>query len=34
MDRRAAFEAGVRWELRVARALGHTLSWKLDPLQA
>jgi hypothetical protein len=33
MDKRAAHDAGIRWELQVARALGHSLSWKLDPLQ-
>jgi hypothetical protein len=33
MDKRAAHDAGIRWELHIARALGHTLSWKLDPLQ-
>ena len=33
-DKSAAYDAGIRWELHVARALGHTLSWKLDPLQS
>jgi hypothetical protein len=33
IDKRSAHDAGIRWELHVARALGHTLSWRLDPLQ-
>ena len=31
-DRRKAYEAGMRWELKVTRAVGQTLAWSLDPL--
>jgi hypothetical protein len=33
MDRSHAYAAGIRWKLLVARALGQTWSWSLDPLQ-
>jgi hypothetical protein len=33
-ERRSAFEAGIRWELRIERSLGESLTWSLEPLQA
>ena len=33
-DRRAAHAGGIRWELRVARSLGQSLTWSLDPVHA
>jgi hypothetical protein len=31
-DRRPAYDAGIRWELRVARSAAGDLEWSLDPL--
>lgn len=31
-DRRPAYEAGIRWELHIARAEGGSLEWTLEPL--
>ena len=31
-DRRAAYDAGVRWELRAERQPGDHLEWSLEPL--
>lgn len=31
-DRRPAYDAGIRWELRIARLEGNRLEWTLDPL--
>jgi MshEN domain len=33
-DRRPAYDAGVRWELHVAKGEGGLLDWSLEPLQA
>lgn len=33
-ERKAAHEAGVRWELRVAQSEGKRLEWTLEPLRA
>ena len=33
-DRRPAYDAGIRWELRVERAGGDRLEWSLAPLHA
>jgi hypothetical protein len=33
LGRRRAHEAGIRWELGVARAEGQSLDWRLDPLK-
>jgi len=30
--RRAAHEAGIRWELHIARGAGGALLWTLEPL--
>ena len=32
-DRRAAYEAGIRWELRIEKDEGDRLEWTLEPLQ-
>lgn len=31
-DRRAAYDAGIRWELHVRRDAGNRLDWSLEPL--
>ena len=33
-DRRTAFDAGIRWELHIARSDQDRLEWTLDPLHA
>ena len=33
-DRRPAYDAGIRWELHIARAEGDRLEWSLEPLHA
>jgi hypothetical protein len=32
-ERRPAYEAGIRWELRISRGEGGSLDWSLEPLQ-
>ena len=33
-DRRPAYDAGIRWELHIARTEGNQLEWTLEPLHA
>ena len=33
-DRRPAYEAGIRWEMHIAREEGGHLEWSLEPLHA
>jgi hypothetical protein len=32
-DRSQAYEAGIRWELRVERGSDDQLAWSLEPLR-
>jgi hypothetical protein len=34
LERARAYEAGIRWELRIERSLGQSLGWSLEPLHA